>query len=173
MFYKRIFDTETFKTICGSHFNSTPVEYFAKPMALSLINEVLHPDYNEDLRTACRAVIGRTCCQMFLENGDIDTETDIDTFIADLERSLRGKRVVKRRGDLIYDETNVDGQCCCPVFCSTEVKQKQSIRCMCSKSAKEALFGAVLKHPVRAELLDSPLHNGSDVCRWLIHLNPV
>lgn len=169
-FYTRIFETEPFKIILGSDFDLTPIEYYAKPMAINMLRHILNPNFDEKLRDKCLKGIGETCCQMFLEYGDIETETDIDKFISNLEKAFQGHRLLKRRGNLVYDELDTNGQCGCPIICGSDIKPEGSIWCMCSKHAREALFGAVLKRPVQAELLDSPLYTGSDTCRWLIRI---
>jgi hypothetical protein len=170
-FYKRIFQTKPFKTICGDQFDSTPVRYFAKPMALEAIKDILHPNFNGKLRDACLEAIGEKCCEMFLEHSGIDTETDIDKYIHDLNIASKGYRRFKRRGNLIYEEKIADDGCWCPIINNLKLEHRCLEWCDCSKSARTALFSSMSRRPVKVEILDNILCNGSDTCRWLIQID--
>ena len=170
-FYKRIYRTEPFKIISGNHFNHTPIERFAKPMTLSTIKHILHPNFNNRLRDRCLQEIGKTCCHMFLEFGEINTDTDIDTCIKSINTACQGYRRYKRRDSLVYEEMYA-GKCWCPIINNAEVINDCTTWCDCSKSARGELFQTILKKPVEVQLLDSIICNDSNVCKWVINLEP-
>ena len=171
-FYKRIFQTEPFKTICGNNFDPTPIQEFAKNMTLYTLKQVLSPDFDARLRDDCLREIGRTCCQMFLEYSDINTGTDIDTVLNRLNAASKGHRKFRRRGNLIYEEGLLCKQCWCPIVTNMGPDYNPLIWCDCSKSARESLFNAVMNKPVEVELLDSIICTRSDSCKWLVNIAP-
>ena len=169
-FYKRIFQTEPFKTIYGDHFDSTPLEQFAKPMALNTVRQILAPNFDERLRDACLREIGKTCCLMFLEYSGINVNTDIDTYITNLNIAFRGHRRFERTEEFILDEAYLNGQCWCPILNNLDFNRSCSEFCDCGRSARETYFATFLNRQVKAERLNTILSTGSDMCKWIIQI---
>lgn len=169
--FNRIFRTEPFKIICGNSFNHTTTEDFAKPMTLRIVKEVLSPSFSDQLRDACLREIGKTCWHMVREHGNVDTEMDIDSFIKNMNLAHLGYRRLKRRGNLVFDEMYAR-KCPCPIINHVESGKDHPEWCDCSISARRELFQMVVKKPVQVELLESIIRNGSNVCRWVINLEP-
>lgn len=169
-FYERIFNAAPFKMIYGENFDYISLKYFAKQMSLGIIKGILRPNFDEILRDACLREIGKTCAEMFLKYSDIDTDTDVDTFIKKIEIAFQGHRTFERRGTIIYEAIQCNGECWCPIVSNIGLGQDCSIWCNCSTNARHTLFATILSKPVQVELLDSVLYTGSDTCRWMIHI---
>ena len=172
-FYKGILNSKPFKTIYGNNFNSTLIKHLAEPMAISTIRHILNPNFDERLREACLQEIGKQCCRIFLKYKGINTNTDVATFLANLNTAFRGHRRFKRMRKVISDEALLSGQCWCPIVRSIGFTASCSEFCKCcGRSARETYFRTVLRKPVRAELQNTVLLTGSDTCKckWLIHI---
>lgn len=169
-FYKVIINSKPFKTIYANNFNSTLTKYFAERMAIATIKYILHPNFDESLREACLQEIGKQCCLMFLKYKGINTNTDVATFLANLNTAFRGHRRYKRMGKVICDEALLSGQCWCPIVHSIGSTVSCSEFYKCGRSARETYFRTLLKKPVEAEWQNTVLLTGSDTCKWLIHI---
>ncbi len=171
-FYKKIYRTEPFKMIVGDDFHFIAIEHYVKRMILSATEQILSPNFDEILRSACLREIGKACAQMFLKHSGIDTKTDLDTFISNINTISLGHRSFKRSGDVIYEDTYCHGQCWCPIINNLDTQPDCLICSTCSKSARETLFQTVLKQPVKADIVDSALLSGTDTCILSIQLSP-
>ena len=171
-FYKKIYRTDPYKMVIGDDFHFIAIEHYAKSMILSATERILSPNFDEILRSACLREIGKACGQMFLKHSGIDTETDLDTFISNINTISQGHRRFLRDGNAIYEETFCHGQCWCPIINNLGTQSDCSLCCTCSKSARETLFQTVLGQPVKVDVLDSALLSGADTCRLSIQLPP-
>ncbi len=170
-FYTRILKSQPFQLLLNNYFDSNMIERHAKSLTLRAVKEITNPYFDDQLRDACFQAIGKTCCHMFLEFGEINTKTDIDTFIKNINTASQGYRRYKRRNNLVYEELYV-GKCWCPIINNIEIKKDCKAWCDCSKSARGELFQTILKKPVEVQLLGSIICNDSNVCQWVINLEP-
>lgn len=175
-FCTRWLETKPFKLIYTDNFNMRPLVPFAERVALGTFREILHPDFDEFIRSRCLEASGKVCCELFLKYSGLNTDTDIDSFLANLAKAFPGQRKLERKGNVIQDEYlrsyechAIDRQCGCPIIRSGYVEPTPLMR-ICCTSAQKTMFEAVVKHPVKVELLDSPLCTGSNTCRWLIRI---
>lgn len=171
-FYRRILESQPFNLLLNNYFDSNLKERHAKSITLGAVKGIVHLYLDDQLRDACLQEIGKTCCHMFLEYRNINTDTDLDTFLDDSQVAFQGCRRYERKDNLIYDEAVVNGQCWCPILSNIDLGQSCSDLCQCGKSARETYFRILFGHDVNAELLDTVLCTGSDACKWLIHLEP-
>ncbi len=148
-------------------------EFFAGLQKDEILKRIFQPDFPETARQMCLQCTGEMCNSLFLPYGNIDTETDIDTFIQALMDAFPGSRKLERKGDIIHYDffPEVRGECMCPIITLGHLEPTGEW-CTCGNYFNKAMFEKVVKHPVQVELLDSPLATGSDICRRLIHLKP-
>jgi len=139
-------------------------------MALNTVRQILAPNFDERLRDACLREIGKTCCLMFLEYSGINVNTDIDTYITNLNIAFRGHRRFERTEEFILDEAYLNGQCWCPILNNLDFNRSCSEFCDCGRSARETYFATFLNRQVKAERLNSILSTGSDMCKWIIQI---
>jgi len=175
-FCTRLLQTEAFRQIYTRNLNMSPFIQFAERAALGTFRDILHPDFDESLRNKCLEESGKLCGELFLKYARLDTDTDIDTFIANLMNVSVGQRRLERKGDVIFDEClrgngsrPIHERCRCRIIRSGQV-EPISLMCMCAAYCEKAIFETVVKHPVQVELLDSVLCTSSDPCRWLISI---
>ena len=71
-YFRRLFKTKAFKYILGPDFDSRPITRFAKPMALSIFESVLHPNFDPATRERCLKASGEVCCQVFLKHAGLN-----------------------------------------------------------------------------------------------------
>lgn len=175
-FCTRLLQTEAFRQIYTRNLNMGPFIQVAERTAIGTFREILHPDFDESLRNKCLDESGKLCCELFLKYARLDTDTDIDTFIANLMDVSVGRRWLERKGDVVFDEylrgngsRPIHERCRCRIIRSGQV-EPTSLMCICAAYCEKAIFETVVKRPVQVELLDSVLCTGSDTCRWLIHI---
>ena len=175
-FCTRLLQTEAFKLIYTANFNMRPLVPFAERVVLGTFKEILHPDFDEFISNRCLEESGKLCGELFLKYARLDTDTDIDTFIANLMNVSVGQRRLERKGDVVFDEyfrgngsRPIHERCRCRIIRSGQA-EPTSLMCMCAAYSEKAIFETVVKHPVQVKLLDSVLCTGSDACRWLIRI---
>ena len=146
-------------------------EFFVGLQKSEILKRIFQPDFDEGARELCLQCTGEMCNSLFLPYGNLDTDTDIDTFMQSLMDAFPGARKLERKDDVIhYDFTPEEpGECMCPMIGLGHL-EPTPLWCICGNYFNKAMFEKVLKHPVRVELLDSPLTTGSRTCRRLIHL---
>lgn len=152
---------------------SVLLQEFAGLQKGEVFKRIFQPDFDETAREMCLQCTGEMCNSLFLPFGNLNTDTDIDTFIVDLMKAFPEKRKLERKGDVIHYEFFPDakGECMCPIITQGQL-EPTPLWCICGNYFNKAMFEAVVKHPVQIELLESPLTTGSDTCRRLIHLKP-
>ena len=127
-YFRRLFKTKAFKYILGPDFDSRPITRFAKPMALSIFESVLHPNFDPATRERCLKASGEVCCQVFLKHAGLNGDTDIKSFMRSLEDASAGARWLTKKGNLLFDEIRrPDGKCACPVVRGTDLEQPGQI----------------------------------------------
>lgn len=148
-------------------------EFFVGLLKGEILKRIFQPDFDETAREKCLQCTGTMCNSLFLPYANLNTDTDIDTFIQDLMNAFPGARKLERKGDVIHYDfyPEVKGECMCPMI-ALGYLEPTPLWCTCGNHFNKAMFEAVVKHPVQVELLDSPLTTGSDSCRRLIHLRP-
>jgi hypothetical protein len=148
-------------------------EFFVGLQKGEVFKRIFQDDFDEAARELCLKCTGEMCNSLFLPYGNLDTEVDIDTFIQNLMDAFPGMRKLERKGDIIHYDfyPEVKGECMCPMIALGHL-EPTPLWCICGNHFNRAMFEKVMKHPVRVELLESPLTTGSDLCRRLIHLNP-
>ena len=148
-------------------------EFFVGLLKSEILKRVFQADFDANMRESCLECTGRLCNSLFLPYGNINTDTDIDTFMENLMNAFPGSRKLVRVDDVIHYDfiPEVRGECMCPMIALGHLEPTPQW-CICGNYFNKAMFEAVVKHPVRVELLDSPLTTGSEICRRLIHLRP-
>lgn len=170
-FFKRLLHSRPLKAILGQDFNGDLIEHYAQRMAASILEQVLGRDFDEGLRDACVREAGETCCQMVLEHLPTIAETPGDECLRVLEEGFAGLRRLRRVGDIIWDEVRGDGRCWCPIVRSMHSAPAGSAWCHCGMHARQKLFQAIYRRPVKVELVDSVLWANAATCIWRIDLN--
>jgi len=148
-------------------------EFFVGLQKGEILKRIFQPDFDETSRELCLQCTGEMCNSLFLPYAQIDTETDIDTFMQALMDAFPGSRKMERKDDVIHYDffPEVKGECMCPMIALGHLEPTPDW-CICGNYFNKAMFEKVVKHPVQVELLESPLTTGSDFCRRLIHLKP-
>ena len=148
-------------------------EFFVGLLKSEILKRVFSDDFDEAMREKCVECTGRLCNSLFLPYGNLNTDTDIDTFIQALMDAFPGSRNLERKGDVIHYDfiPEVKGECMCPIIALGHLEPTPRW-CICGNYFNKAMFEAVMKHPVQIELLESPLTTGSEICRRLVHLKP-
>jgi sulfur carrier protein ThiS len=148
-------------------------EFFAGLLKSEVFKKIFEPNFDEGARDLCLRCTGTLCNSLFVPYAGLNTDKDIDTFIEDLMNAFPGMRNLERKGDIIHYDffPEVKGKCMCPMIALGHI-EPTPLWCTCGNYFNKAMFEAVVKRPVRVELLDSPLTTGSDFCRRLIHLKP-
>ena len=92
---------------------------------------------------------------------------NLNGFLAFLSREWGWKIEYDRAaGVILVDEAK--NYCVCPLV-AKDTKADLSVLCHCSEGFAERLFGAVVEHPVRAEVTQSVLR-GASSCHYRISL---
>lgn len=146
---------------------------FAGVQKGEVFKRIFQPDFDETEREKCLQCTGEMCNSLFMPFASLNTDADIDTFIADLMKAFPEKRKLERKGDIIHYDffPDVKGECMCPLITTGQMEPTPHW-CLCGNYFNKTMFEKVVKHPVQVELLDSPLATGSDYCKRLIRLKP-
>ena len=170
-FYRRILESPPFKRLLSNYLNSNMIESYAKSLTMGAVKEIIHYGFDAQLRDACLKEIGEICWHMTHECGNINTDTDIDSFIKNMRLIRRGYKKFKRKSNLVYEEIHIE-KCLCPIINEIKSPQNDLVCYECGRSSRKECFQMVMKKPIEVKLLESIICNDSDVCRWVINLEP-
>jgi hypothetical protein len=129
----------------------------------------------DEAREAVFKAAAKRCHEKIIEFAGFDPGAmdDVDEFMAAWETAFGGMMRGRREGDIVHWECSTGdyGGCQCPLVRLGFVEPDAKL-CPCSCNVIRQRFEMVVKRPVTVELLDSPLTNGAEACRYLIHLRP-